>query len=209
MRPHRCQPAACQAAISTVLGIVVAEQIMLDTGIATLPAELPNGPRDKAQLAAELQPFATLYRQLLHHTERETALAIMRRAIIDSGSVSHANSAANQPLELQAGEPLVLTSPPPPGFHASEQELIAGFNLAMDFFSCEGELLNYTPDLLRFTITDCNWCHAMHSEGTPELIPFFCETDERFMDGHPTHQLVRPTAIGLGNTCCDFQFVRR
>jgi L-2-amino-thiazoline-4-carboxylic acid hydrolase len=49
----------------------------------------------------------------------------------------------------------------------------------------------------------------MHAEGTPELIVFFCETDERFMDGHPTHRLERPTAIGLGDACCDFQFVRK
>jgi hypothetical protein len=48
----------------------------------------------------------------------------------------------------------------------------------------------------------------MQASGAPELIAFFCETDERFMDGHPTHQLIRPTAIGVGDDQCDFQFVR-
>ena len=69
------------------------------------------------------------------------------------------------------------------------------------------KLDHYTPQSVRFFVTQCNWCEAMNRAGAPELIPIFCETDERFMDDHPTHKLVRPTAIGLGHSRCDFQFV--
>jgi hypothetical protein len=109
--------------------------------------------------------------------------------------------------EQPADEPLNLTSPPPPGFRGSPEEIQRGFDLAMRFFSCEGRLLSFSPDEVRFHVTGCNWVRAMERAGAPELIPFFCETDERFMDHHPTHRLVRPTAIGLGHTHCDFQFL--
>lgn len=103
--------------------------------------------------------------------------------------------------------PLNLTSPPPEGFSMSDTDLQAGFDLAMAHFSCEGRLIEYTPQRVQFHVTGCNWCAAMQNAGAPELIPFICETDERFMDNHPTHRLRRPTAIGLGHTHCDFQFV--
>ena len=77
----------------------------------------------------------------------------------------------------------------------------------MAHFSCEGQLIEYTPQRVQFHITSCNWCTAMRNAGAPELISFICETDERFMDNHPTHRLRRPTAIGLGDSHCDFQFV--
>jgi hypothetical protein len=183
---------------------------MRAAGVANLPESLPAGPRDLAALTAELHPFVVVYRVLLQQCERECALAIMRVAIIDSGRTSHsAAQEAQTSLTISPDQPLVLTSPPPPNFQALPENLQSGFDLAMQFFSCEGQLLSYTPDLVRFTITDCNWCRAMQQSGAPELIPFFCETDERFMDGHPTHQLIRPTAIGVGDDQCDFQFVRR
>lgn len=212
MRANRVQPAACRAVVTSVLGEQPAEQIMCETGIAELPELLPAGPRDLQALAHELGPFVKLYHALLEHTARDTALSIMRRAIIDSGLVSHAAEQATGGEDapaIQEPEPLVLTSPPPVGFQAEPGALAEGFALAMRFFSCEGQLLAYTPEFVRFQVTDCNWCRAMEQAGTPELIPFFCETDERFMDEHPTHMLVRPEAIGIGHQCCDFQFVPR
>lgn len=176
--------------------------------MADAPALLPAGPRDFAALAAELQPFVDLYRALLKHVARETALALIRTCIIDSGSVSHSAEAADETAPAATEpQPLTLTSPPPAGFSMPAGEMQAGFDLAMRFFSCEGELLTYTPERVHFHVTQCNWCEAMRAAAAPELIPFFCETDERFMDTHPTHRLKRPTAIGLGHTHCDFQFV--
>jgi hypothetical protein len=209
-RANRFQSAACHSAITNVLGHTAADMILNAAGVANLPESLPTGPRDLAALTAELDPFVALYRVLLQHCERECALAIMRAAIIDSGRTSHgASQQAQASHDLLPDQPLVLTSPPPHDFQASPEDLQSGFDLAMQFFSCEGQLLSYTPDLVRFTITDCNWCRAMQASGAPELIAFFCETDERFMDGHPTHQLIRPIAIGVGDDHCDFQFVRR
>jgi hypothetical protein len=119
----------------------------------------------------------------------------------------------HQPIEPEpadaGGKGLQLTSPPPPGFQATQEELTRQFDVAMSFFSCQGHLLAYTPEYVRFHITGCNWVRAMQAAGAPELIPFFCETDERFMDHHPTHRLVRPTAIGLGDDHCDFEYVPR
>ena len=83
------------------------------------------------------------------------------------------------------------------------------FDTAMAHFSCSGELLVYTADEVRFRITACNWCTAMQRLAAPELIEFFCETDERFMDGHPTHQLRLGTTIGRGGSRCEFQFTRK
>ncbi|MCL6554666.1 MAG: L-2-amino-thiazoline-4-carboxylic acid hydrolase, partial [Firmicutes bacterium] len=120
---------------------------------------------------------------------------------------SHARAAERQRTADDPDGPLNVTSPPPAGFTASPEALERRFATAMQFFSCEGQLLAYTPAEVRFHITSCNWVRAMERAGAPELIPFFCETDERFMDGHPTHRLVRPTAIGLGDDHCDFQFV--
>jgi hypothetical protein len=209
-RANRFQSAACQNAIANVLGQAAADTIMRAAGVANLPESLPTGPRDLAALTAELHPFVAVYRVLLQQCERECAIAIMRAAIIDSGRTSHGAAQESQASHTcSPNEPLVLTSPPPADFQASPEDLQSGFDLAMQFFSCEGQLLSYTPDLVRFTITDCNWCRAMQASGAPELIAFFCETDERFMDGHPTHQLIRPTAIGVGDEQCDFQFVRR
>jgi hypothetical protein len=207
-RPHRCQAAACRAALADAFGPAQAEEILAASGVAELPTSLPAGPRDLAALAAELRPFVALYRELLRRCDRATALAVARRAIIDSGVASHAAAEGSQAAQpLAPGEPLVLTSPPPPGFSAGAEALQAGFDLAMRSFSCSGELLAYTPELVHFTVTDCNWCRALSDEGAPELIAFFCETDERFMDGHPTHRLIRPGAIGLGSARCDFVFV--
>jgi len=212
MRSNRVQPVACRAAVAVVLGEQLADQIMHETGIAELPELLPAGPRDLQALSRELQPFVTFYRVLLERTDRDVALSVTRRAIIDSGLVSHAaEQAPESEIEAHttAPEPLVLTSPPPAGFQAEPGALAEGFALAMQFFSCEGQLVAYTPEFVRFQITGCNWCQAMEQAAAPELIPFFCETDERFMDKHPTHMLVRPEAIGIGDQCCDFQFVPR
>jgi hypothetical protein len=123
-----------------------------------------------------------------------------------SDSADGAASFTGQPVAVRG---LNLTSPPPPGFRAPAEELRRRFDVSMEFFSCEGRLLEYTPDRVRFHVTACNWVRAMQNAGAPELISFFCESDERFMDGHPTHRLDRPTAIGLGHTHCDFQFVPR
>jgi L-2-amino-thiazoline-4-carboxylic acid hydrolase len=184
MRPNRVQPSICRNVITA-------------------------GPRDLDQLQAELAPFVALYRSLLRHVDREAALAIMRRAIIESGMVSHSDDAV-QPAQPQSGpQPLTLTSPPPQGASFTPAELAEGFALAMASFSCEGELLAYDHEFVRFTITNCNWCRALERLDAPELITYVCETDEHFMDGHPTHRLYRPTALGRGDTCCDFQFVRR
>lgn len=229
MRTNRVQPRVCRPIVASVLGDELAETILCESGIDNLPDQLPSGPRDLEALSHELQPFVDLYRVLLHHTDRETALGIMRSTIIESGRVSHTSDATpSQPFDpssfgaaqdgsgLRAGspstgrgalQPLNLTSPPPEGFAMSDEDLQAGFKLAMAYFSCEGELLAYGPELMRFRITSCNWCKAMQNAGAPELIPFICETDERFMDDHPTHRLRRPTAIGLGGDFCDFQFV--
>jgi L-2-amino-thiazoline-4-carboxylic acid hydrolase len=210
MRPNRCQPSACRAAIAEALSPALADSVLTASGVADLPSALPGGPRDLAALTAELRPFVALHRELLLRCDHATALAITRRAIIDSGIVSHgAAQESHQDAAPAPGDPLVLTSPPPAGFSAPLAALQPGFETSMRSFSCQGELLSYTDELVRFTITSCNWCRAMEDLGAPELIAFFCETDERFMDHHPTHTLIRPTAIGLGHARCDFQFVRR
>ncbi|MDR7519186.1 MAG: L-2-amino-thiazoline-4-carboxylic acid hydrolase [Armatimonadota bacterium] len=211
MRPNRVQKQVCRLAVAEALGEAEAEVILRETGIGDLPDLLPAGPRDLDALFAELRPFADLYRAVLVRAGREMALAVARRAIVHSGLIGHAHDAAARRLgpggAPRAAQGLSLTSPPPPGFAADPDEVQRQFEAAMRFFSCEGRLLAYTPAYVRFHVTGCNWCRAMERAGVPELIPFFCETDERFMDGHPTHRLLRPTAIGLGDAHCDFQFV--
>ncbi|MGH2405728.1 MAG: L-2-amino-thiazoline-4-carboxylic acid hydrolase [bacterium] len=212
-RPNRVQASVCRRAVVDALGEAAAEAVMRETGIDRLPESLPLGPRDLETLGRELQPFVDLYRVVLARSDRETALRVARYAILESGRVSHAGDASAQRKAVTAGTTaaagLNLTSPPPPGFQASPEEIERQFDVGMSYFSCQGRLLAYTPDYVRFHITDCNWVRAMQRAGVPELIPFFCETDERFMDGHPTHRLVRPTAIGLGDDHCDFQYIPR
>ncbi len=225
LRPNRVQKAVCREAVAGALGEQAAEAVLRETGIAGLPDMLPAGPRDLAALSEELQPFVDLYRAVLARTDRETALRVARRAIVESGVTSHAYDAVaqrqaaggrpamHQPIEPEEpaakGKGLNLTSPPPPGFQAGPEEVAQQFDVAMSYFSCQGKMLVYTPEYVRFHITGCNWVRAMQGAGAPELIPFFCETDERFMDHHPTHRLERPTAIGLGDDHCDFQYVPR
>lgn len=225
LRPNRVQKAVCRDAVADALGHAAADAVMQETGIWRLLDMLPAGPRDLEALTEELQPFVDLYRAVRSRTDQETALRVARRAIVESGVTSHAHDAVtqrqasggrpamHQPIEPEpldvGGKGLNLTSPPPPGFQATQEELTQHFDVAMSFFSCQGHLLAYTPDYVRFHITGCNWVRAMQAAGAPELIPFFCETDERFMDHHPTHRLIRPTAIGLGDDHCDFQYVPR
>jgi hypothetical protein len=225
LRPNRVQKAICREAVAEVLGDAVADAVLRETGIAGLLDMLPAGPRDLEALTEELQPFVDLYRTVRARADQETALRVARRAIVESGVTSHAHDAVtqrqasggrpamHQPIEPEpadvGGKGLKLTSPPPPGFQATQEELTRQFDVAMSFFSCQGHLLAYTPEYVRFHITGCNWVRAMQAAGAPELIPFFCETDERFMDHHPTHRLVRPTAIGLGDDHCDFEYVPR
>jgi hypothetical protein len=223
LRPNRVQRQVCRRAVAAALGDDVAEAVLRETGIADLPEELPAEPRDLDALARELQPFVDLYRAVLARSTRETALQVSRQAIVGSGMTSHASDAAAQqtqtdepttlagrgPAAPPSGRGLNLTSPPPPGFRATPEELQREFEIALQFFSCDGRLLAYTPEFVNFQITGCNWVRAMERAGAPELIPFFCETDERFMDGHPTHRLERPTAIGLGDSHCNFRFVPR
>jgi hypothetical protein len=203
------QREVCRRVVSEALGAAAAEAVLREAGISDLPDRLPSGPRDLDALHAELQPFVDLYRAVLARAGRDVALSVARRAIIESGVTSHAHAtiAQEHAKAFAADEPLNLTSPPPPGFQSSAEELERGFDLAMKFFSCEGRLLAYSSEEVRFHVTGCNWVRAMERAGAPELIPFFCETDERFMDRHPTHRLLRPTAIGLGHTHCDFQFL--
>lgn len=223
LRPNRVQKTVCREAVAEALGDAAADEVLRETGIVNLLDMLPAGPRDLEVLREELQPFVDLYRVLLARTDRETALRVTRRAIIESGVTSHAHDAVtqgrasggrpamHQPMapEPPSGKGLKLTSPPPVGFQASAEDLARQFEVAMSYFSCTGTLLAYTPEYVRFHITGCNWVRAMQAAGAPELIPFFCETDERFMDHHPTHRLVRPTAIGLGDEHCDFHYVPR
>src|SRR5262245_36438192 len=88
-RPHRCQLAPCRAALTDALGAALAEEILVAAGIAELPGRLPAGPRDLEALTAELRPFVALYRELLRRCDSTMALRVVRRAIIDSGMVSH------------------------------------------------------------------------------------------------------------------------
>ena len=206
MRPNRVQPQVCSNVLLSALDEATARTILRESGVDQLPNLLPSAPRDLDALARELQPFVDLYRSLQQHTDQESALKLIRSCIIESGLVSHT---ADQSPISHLPSPLNLTSPPPEGFAMSDEDLQAGFKLAMAHFSCEGQLIEYTPQRVQFHITGCNWCHAMRNAGAPELIPFICETDERFMDNHPTHRLRRPTAIGLGHSHCDFQFVPR
>ena len=206
-RPNRVQPRVCRQAVAEALGDAAAAAILQHTAITDLPEWVAVGPRDLQALSVELDPFVRLYRFLLQRTDRATALAIVRRAIVDSGTVSHAYDAVTPRGTAEDG--LNLTSPPPAGFQASPDALERGFSTAMRQFSCEGRLLMYTPEVVRFHVTGCNWCRAMEQAGTPELIDFFCETDERFMDHHPTHRLELPVTIGRGHSHCDFRFVRR
>jgi hypothetical protein len=208
MRPNRFQTHECRRILNGALGETRAQAIAQASGIDAIPALLDSGPRDLDALARELQPFVDVYRALLDAVPREQALALIRQCIIASGTVSHSADAVAGPAD-SAGQPLNLTSPPLPGFSLPAAELRRRFDIAMAQFSCEGELVEYAPERVRFFVTQCNWCEAMRRAGAPELIAFFCETDERFMDDHPTHRLVRPTAIGAGGERCDFQFVRR
>ncbi len=206
-RPNRVQPRVCRQAVAEALGDDTAAAILQQAAIADLSEWAAVGPRDLQALSAELDPFVRLYRLLLQRTDRATALAIVRRAIVESGAVGHAHDAVAQRGAAEEG--LNLTSPPHAGFQASPDELERAFTTAMRQFSCEGRLLAYTPDVVRFHVTDCNWCRAMEQAGAPELIEFFCETDERFMDYHPTHRLELAGTIGRGHPHCDFHFVRR
>ncbi|MDR7545233.1 MAG: L-2-amino-thiazoline-4-carboxylic acid hydrolase [Armatimonadota bacterium] len=214
LRPHRVQKQACRAAVAAVLGEEAADELMLETGIAGLSDLLPDGPRDLAALSEELQPFVDLYRAVAARTGRDVALAAARQAIVRSAIVGFASEDEALRREVAGGqrpaEPrLNLTGPPPAGFRVAREELQRRFAASLRFFSCEGQLLEYTPERVRFSITDCNWVRAMQRAGAPELAAFFCESDERFADGHPTHRLERPTAIGLGHASCEFRFVPR
>ncbi len=209
MRPNRYQSTVCRHILSAELGAARAEALLLETGADVPPALLPSSPRDLDALSAELQPFVDVYRALQRLLPQDRALALIRECVIESGKVSHSAEATAPDSAQQNAPPLNLTSPPEPGFALPADELERRFQTAMRFFSCEGELDHYTPQSVRFFVTQCNWCEAMKRAGTPELIPIFCETDERFMDDHPTHRLVRPTAIGLGDSRCDFKFVPR
>ena len=209
MRTNRFQSTVCRSILSAELGAERAEALLIESGADMRPALLPSGPRDLAALSAELKPFVDVYRALQRSMPQARALALIRDCVIESGKDSHSSEATPQPEPAQEAPPLNLTSPPKPGFALPGQELERRFQTAMRFFSCEGELDHYTPQSVRFFVTQCNWCEAMKRASAPELIPIFCETDERFMDDHPTHKLVRPTAIGLGGKRCDFQFVPR
>jgi len=214
LRPHRVQKQACWSAVAQVLGQEAADALLRETGIAGLPDLLPDGPRDLTALSRELQPFVDLYRAVGARAGREAALAVARQAIVRSAIAGFASEDDALRREVAGGgrpaQPrLNLTGPPPPGFRAAAEELGRRFAASMRFFSCEGELAEYTPGRVRFYITHCNWVRAMQQAGAPELAPFFCESDERFMDGHPTHRLERPTAIGLGDGRCEFRFVPR
>lgn len=218
MRLNRVQPAVCRRVLSETLGKSEADAILQRARVAQLPALLPSQPRDLSALSLELQPFVDLYRALQQTQSQETALALTRRCIIESGLVSHAadqdqdgNQTADKIAEVhahtEAESPLNVTSPPPPGFTATPATLQRGFDLAMRYFSCEGVLFEYSPQRVHFHITGCNWCKAMENADVPELISAICETDVRFMDNHPTHRLRRDTAIGLGHSHCNFLFV--
>ncbi len=216
MRLNRVQPAVCRRVLAEALGDNEAQAILQRTGVAQLPAMLPSRPRDLSALSLELQPFVDLYRALQQVRPQDIALQLVRACIIESGLVSHA---ADQDESVEAQDhavddaeaaleaPLNVTSPPPVGFKATAAELQRGFDVAMQYFSCDGVLFEYSPQRVHFHITGCNWCKAMQNAGAPELISFICETDVRFMDHHPTHRLRRDTAIGLGHSHCDFLFV--
>lgn len=212
MRLNRVQPAVCRRVLTEALGETEAEAILRRTGVALLPALLPSRPRDLPALSLELQPFVDLYRALQRVRPQDVALQLIRMCIIESGLASHAadqdeGTQAQDNATDESESPLNVTSPPPIGFTATPQALQRGFDVAMQYFSCDGVLFEYSPQRVHFHITGCNWCKAMQNADAPELISFICETDERFMDNHPTHRLRRDTAIGLGHSHCDFLFV--
>jgi hypothetical protein len=216
LRPHRVQRRVVQAVLSERWSPDEVADILDRSGIAALPEEIPAGPRDLDALMQELEPFVRLYRILQERLDTAGALALVRLAIVRSGLVSHASEPAAHAVTIEAGagrstevRPLNLVTPPPPGFAMTQEALDRGFAAAMAHFSCEGRLLVYAPDEVRFSITMCHWCTVMERLAAPELIEFFCETDERFMDGHPTHELRLATTIGRGGQTCEFRFARR
>ena len=121
LRTNRFQAGVCRRVLAAELGDAAAARICAEAGVADVAALLPAGPRDFAALAAELQPFVDLYRALLKHAERETALSLIRTCIIDSGSVSHSAEATTE--AAPDAQPLTLTSPPPAGFSMPAGEM--------------------------------------------------------------------------------------
>jgi hypothetical protein len=235
LRPNRVQPPIVRAVLEDALGPAAADEILEALDFGSVPTLRPAGPRDIASLRDELRPFSKLYRALSGRVGAASALAHARAAIVRSGLEAHAAMREAQEAELTEsprGEgaprigrpdggpdpgpdseheppPLNVVSPPSPSFHMAPGELQSSFGRAMAYFACDGRLFRYDADEVRFHITRCGWCRAMELEGTPELIEFFCETDERFMDEHPTHRLTLNGTIGRGAAVCDFRFSRR
>ncbi|MBM3451021.1 MAG: hypothetical protein FJX78_08620 [Armatimonadetes bacterium] len=223
LRPNRFQSHLVASILANALGPDVAEQVLAGAGAADLPALSPSAPRDLDALAGELRPFSSLYRALEERLPKAEALALVRLAILRSSSAAHLAMAEAQiaaadeiaapargPSDAAFDEPpLNVVSPPAPSFQMPLEKQAAPFDRAMAYSACRGTLFRYDSEEVRFHVTDCHWCRAMEREGTPELIEFFCETDARFMDDHPTHRLRLSSTIGRGGAVCDFRFVRR
>lgn len=64
------------------------------------------------------------------------------------------------------------------------------------------------PDLTNIVFTRCGLCYLCKNEGVPEFLPSLCETDYITMS-FAGCKLERPTTLGKGDDCCNFNITRK
>lgn len=136
--------------------------------------------------------FAFTARALFSHVEKETAEAILQRAVISYGNERGRRMAARA---RRNGHPLTMAN------------YLAYGEWALPRGEMQYRFLAKTPHA-RIAITQCPWHRIWQEEGLAGFGPYFCrEIDRALVQGfNPDLRLEIRSVLTLGGNCCDFVF---
>lgn len=152
---------------------------------------------DERKSREQIGPAIVLYRQLVDEHDRERALAIIERVIVEASVVFLTRSVGR----LRRDELLAMDDAERETFVRNKSEHFANATLTWDHIDA---------DSVAFTVTHCHFPPLCEATGVPELAPLFCKGDAEFFGGvEDDVDLERPHTIAEGADTCPFHIYMR
>jgi hypothetical protein len=157
------------------------------------PPETENERESRDQIG----PAIVLYRELRREVDRERALEVAERVIVEASIIFLGKTIGR----LRRRELLDLEDREREQFVRRKGD---------KFFNATLEWEQIEVDTVEFTVTHCEFPPLCEATGVPELAPLFCEGDAQFFgDVEEDVDLDRPHTIAEGAETCPFRITLR
>jgi hypothetical protein len=157
----------------------------------------PPETEGERQSREQIGPAIVLYKELLRDRDRQRALEVAERVIIEASIIFLGKTIGR----LRRSELLDLGD-------RQREEFVR--RKGDKFFNATLEWEQIEVDTVEFTVTHCEFPPLCEKTGVPELAPLFCKGDAQFFgDVEEDVDLDRPHTIAEGAETCPFRITLR